>query len=276
MSIISGKYNNKDDLKKITDFMVNRSKNENGNFVANHIWANDQPSDILSIIDKVRKSDKIYTAIQNNFPNHRIKNVTESDELYFAVSPQDADGSDRSLVDNHYDAPFGGLPTFNNIYYRVIIACNPNDTVTTTFPNDNVSVRMDNGDFHGLDYNLDLHSATGEIPPNKHRVLLKLHYILVPKEYDDGSFSENYVRSINVAWTGFSREFMRMSAHPNNALEYVMGASVNVARFCFNNIWVILIFLIILIAITYRDKISNLFQKDKNNSKSFFQRHLKY
>lgn len=263
MSVISGKYHNKDDLQKITDYMTNK-ENDGGNLVANHVWVNEQ-TDILSTIDKVRKSDIIFKTIQDKFPEHKIKNVTESDEIYFAVSPDNAGGSDRSLVDCHYDAPFGGFPTFNNIFYRVIVACNPNDDVTTTFPNAGVSVKMDTGDFHGLDYNTDYHCATGEIPPNKTRVLLKLHYMLVPKDYPDDCISENYVRSINVAWTSFSREFMRMSAHPDNAVEYIMGSSVNAARFCFNNIYIILLLLLIIVIVLFRKNICEFFEFKKDN-----------
>lgn len=244
--ITTGSYNSNSDLDDITKYMINNSKNENGNYVSNHIWVDKiQNKLIYNIVDKVRDSKDISNAIKINYPNHTIKSIKESDEIYFAVSPKDANGSDRSLVDCHYDAPFGGLPNFGVIFYRIIVACNKNESVTTLFPNDNIEVKMSTGDFHGLDYNKDYHCAEGEIPENKNRVLLKLHYILVP-DSNSSSSSENYVRFINTKWTTLSREFMRTSSNPNNILEYIMGFIVNILRFYFNNI-ILLIAIIIII-----------------------------
>lgn len=252
MSIITGKYKEINDLYKITDYMIENSINDKGNFVANHTWVNsiNGKNKIYTTINDVRISDDIYNIIKLRYPDHKIKNVTDSDEIYFAVSPKDASGSDRSLVDCHYDAPFSIVPTSNIIFYRVIIACNENKDVTTMFPNDNIGVKMNIGDFHGLDYNKDYHCADGEIPKDKHRVLLKLHYILIPNTYEDNSFSENYVRFINVQWTYFSREFMRMSAHPNNIIEHLMGFIVNFLRFYYNNT----ILLLLIILTVYKNK----------------------
>lgn len=244
--IITGKYSNSHDLDKITDYTIANSKNDKGNFIAKHTWINDLDNNIIyDTLDKVRNSDDIYKVIKDKYPNHKIKNVTESDEIYFAVSPKDASGSDRSLVDCHYDAPFSILPNVNVIFYRVIVACNKNEHVTTMFPNADIKVKMNTGDFHGLDYNKDYHCVDGQIPENKHRVLLKLHYILVPNEYEDDSLSEMYIRFINVKWTYLSREFMRMSAHPNNMIESIMGFLVNFLRFYYNNISLLIIIIFI-------------------------------
>jgi len=251
MSITTGKYTNINDLHEITNYMIQNSSNDKGKFIANHVWVEQIQNKVYKNLDNVRTSNDIYNVIKSKYPNHKIKNVTDADEIYFAVSPKDAIGSDRSLVDCHYDAPFSILPTFDVIFYRVIVACNENKHVTTTFPNDNIDVKMNTGDFHGLDYNKDYHCADGEIPKNKHRVLLKLHYILIPDNYDNNSFSEKYVRFINVQWTHFSREFMRMSAHPNNPIEYLMGFLVNFLRFYYNNI----ILLLIIIFLVYQKKL---------------------
>jgi hypothetical protein len=241
MSVLTGKYNNTKDLDKITEYMINRS---NGSLLADHIWVDKIDEPIYDIVNKVRTSDEIYQTIKEQFPNHRIKNVNESDEIYYAVSPKYAGGSDRSLVDCHYDAPFGLLPNFNTIFYRVIVACNPNENVITSFPDENVHVKMNTGDFHGLDYNKNYHCAEGEIPENKSRVLLKLHYILIPEDYPNNTFSENYVKFINVTWTDLSRNFMRASANPTNIKEHCMGLTVNFLRMIFNNIYTVILLLI--------------------------------
>jgi hypothetical protein len=74
---------------------------------------------------------------------------------------------------------------------------------------------MNVGDFHGLDYN-DYHCDRNLLIV----CTLKLHYILVPNEYVDNT-SEKYRRLTKINGH-MSREFMRMSAHPNNIIEYVM------------------------------------------------------
>ena len=254
-NIITGKYKNSSDLNSITEYMVDNSKN-NGKFISNHVWIDEikhKNKDIYDTIDKVRDSDDIKNAIKNKYTNYKIKNVKESDEIYFAVSPKDASGSDRSLVDCHYDAPFSILPSFNIIYYRVIIGCNDNDHVTTIFPNDNIKVKMTTGDFHGLDYNKDYHCADGQIPESKNRVLLKLHYILVPENYKDNSMSEKYVRFINVKWTHISRWFMRMSSNPGGSgglINHLMGFFVNFSRFYYNNTILLLVIIIFVISLS--------------------------
>lgn len=120
-----------------------------------------------------------------------MKSVEEADEVYWAVSPRDATGSDRSLVDCHFDSPLGWFPTGGVVFYRIIIATNENNDVVTVFPGEDKRVKMSTGDFHGLDYNKDWHCVEGKIPPGKFRVLLKLHYVVTPP----GSEAwEDYVR----------------------------------------------------------------------------------
>jgi len=237
-NIITGKYNNYNNLHKISDY-INNINQANGNTKAHHIWTESintsETNDIYKSVEEVRLSEEIMGELNKMYPNSRIKNVRNVDEIYWAVSPKDALGSDRSLVDCHYDSPFAVLPTNNIIFYRVIIACNENYTVITSFPNDNIKVTMNTGDFHGLDYNKDWHCVEGQIPPGNYRVLLKLHYLIIPDSYNDGSIFENIVYILNVYWTFFSRQMMRMSAKPQNYIESRVGDSVNISRNIFNN-----------------------------------------
>jgi hypothetical protein len=235
MVVLSGAFGDQGRplLTQITTTAEQRYK---GITTAHHEWINkvDDPQ-YLEALNRIRYSQQILNKIQETFPDQHVYNVPEADEIYWAVSPKDANGSDRALVDCHYDAPFAFLPTGGVTYYRVIIATNENNDVTTVFPHaNNTRVKMSTGDFHGLDYNKDWHCVEGQIPPGKYRVLLKLHYLAVP------SGSEHwvsYVRDINVWWTAVSRKMMRMSANPENWLEYVVAMIVNVARVIFNNIY---------------------------------------
>jgi len=229
-AVISGSIEKDVDVR----YIANIAKDRYANYTtAHHEWINKvEAGDYRTALDKVRTDPTILNTIHKQFPHATIKPATEADEVYWAVSPKGATGSDRSLVDCHYDSPLAWIPTGGVIFYRVIIACNENNTVTTTFPNEDKRVKMNTKDFHGLDYNADLHCVEGAIPKDKYRVLLKMHYIIVPP---DAQGYESFVKSMNVGWTVLSRETMRMSANPTNWYEYLVALIVNVCRVVFNN-----------------------------------------
>ena len=258
-SVISGTYQNIDDLDNITYYMYNISKNKT---TAHHIWINNITDNIYHTINKVRTSEDIYKPVKERFPEYRIKNVTDVDEIYYSASPKDALNSDRSLVDCHFDGPFAMISN-NIIFYRIIVACNQNKDVITLFPNNNIKVVMDKGEFHGLNYNSDLHCVEGKIPHKKYRVLLKLHFILIPKKYNDNTLNEQFIRYINIKWTIISRYLMSISANPTNLYEYIIGYIVNISRFTYNNIYIFLLLLLFLIFIYYLINNNKIYKKNK-------------
>jgi len=238
-AVISGKVD--EPVKKDLKFITDTAKQRYGDItVAHHEWINDlhDPPAFREALDRVRTNITILDGIRAKFPGAEVRPVTEADEIYWSVSPKGAKGSDRALVDCHRDAPFFLVPTGGVTFYRVIIACNENDTVTTAFPDENVKVKMDLGDFHGLDYNSDSHCVEGSIPQGTIRVLLKLHYLVVPK-----GASENwadFIRSINIQWTFLSRYIMRVSAAPKNLWEHFLSWLVYFSRIIYNNGWVVI------------------------------------
>ena len=228
MSVISGHIENLSVLNRIADFTIDYSSYQE--LDSNHMWISSiENRDVLKDIDEVRCSSELYSKIEQNFPEYNIQNVPEVDELYYAVSPDKAKGSDRVLVDCHYDSPYASFPT-DVIFYRVIVACNENTEVQTSFPNNNITVTMNIGDFHGLDYNKDYHCVNGSIPKNKKRVLMKLHYILVPRNKKN-TFSVNFFKFLNIQWTYISRFCMRNSVHSFHPL----GLLVKFSRWSYNN-----------------------------------------
>jgi hypothetical protein len=248
-AVISGSTdkNTEKDLTNIKNIAQNRYSNYK---TAHHEWINNvEKSNYRDSLDRIRVNSEILNKIHERFPDSTVKSITEADEIYWAVSPEGAVGSDRSLVDCHYDAPFSWFPTGGVVFYRVIIACNENNTVTTIFPNEDVRVKMTTSDFHGLDYNKDWHCVEGSIPRGKYRVLLKMHYLIIPK----GSEAfENWVRWINVSWTIASRETMRMSADPQNPLEWLVAMIVSISRILFNYSYTCIIILGIMLAYMWR------------------------
>jgi hypothetical protein len=247
-AVISGAVNNNysADLEKISQTAKDRYSSFK---TGHHEWINSiENSEYRAALERIRSSPDIINKVKEKFPSSAVKTVTEADEVYWAVSPKDATGSNRTLVECHYDSPFAWVPTGGAIFYRVLIACNENNTVTTVFPDEDIRVKMTTRDFHGLDYNKDWHCVEGKIPAEKYRVLLKLHYIVVPK----GSEAwEEYVRWMGVNWNMLSRETMRMSSNPQNIWESIIAAYVNTCRVFFNNIYTVLFILVILVIIIY-------------------------
>jgi len=219
---------------------------------AHHEWIDEiDNTQLKNAIENIRNNSTIISAIKNNFPSCKVENVNEADEIYWAVSPKDAKGSDRSLVDCHYDSPFAWIPTGGITYYRIIIGMNENNTVETYFPNENKRVKMSTGNFHGLDYNHDWHCVDGKIPEGKYRILLKLHYIITPV---NSELYTSTLRSLNVFWAKFSRLMMRISADPKTPFEIFIGFLINLVRKIFNNFWIIFITLILSIYLVVSSK----------------------
>jgi hypothetical protein len=262
-AVLSDSYKDPETFK----FISETCKERYGQYKkAHHVWLNEvEPGKFRDSLESVRQNQAILGAIEQKFPGSTIQSVTESDEVYWSASPKEALGSDRSLVDCHYDAPFAVIPTGGVIYYRVIIAMNENNTVTTVFPDEDKKVKMNTGDFHGLDYNKDWHCVEGSIPADKYRVLLKLHYVVVPK--DTHQMWIDWVRFINVSWTHLSRATMRMSADPKTPFEIFIGIVVNVCRFVFNNINTIAIYLGILFLVIFA--IFVIFPKGRRKNRLF-------
>jgi len=245
-AVISDSYNDPETFKYISETSKERYSQYKK---AHHEWIDKvEPGKFRTSLESVRKNEAIMNAIKKKFPGSYIEPVPEVDEVYWSASPKEAKGSDRSLVDCHYDSPFALIPTGGVVYYRIIIAMNENDTVTTVFPNENKRVKMNIGDFHGMDYNKDWHCVEGAIPADKYRVLLKLHYLVIPENTQQ--FWIDMVQYINVMWTRLSRETMRMSADPKSPFEIFIGYLVNVSRFLFNNFNIILVCILAVYVVT--------------------------
>ena len=196
-----------------------------------HAWIVYADADVRKIVEELKTCRCIMDAIRARFDNHDIHPVETTDEIMWAASPREAKGSDRSLVDCHKDGPFSMIRPSTAVWYRVILAVNDNDAVTTHFPAAGISVRMKSGEFHGLHYDRDEHCVEGSIAEGSHRVLLKMHYLIVPKNSSlaDEALTGLYVRC-ERAWANVSRSTMNASIDPKTPFQKAVAASVNVTR----------------------------------------------
>lgn len=232
--------------KQICYYFNNNKKQQN---ISQHYWINniDKPT-IKDSLNILRNAKEIKDTISKSYPGYIIKPVHNSDEVYISVDPSLRKYSDVTLSDCHYDAPFKYIYQCNNKYIRIILALNHNDTTYTRIGNK--TSLLSTLDYNGIDYNNDYHCVEGNIPDNKTRILLKLHFILI-----DPNSSENCVKwteFLNDKWTHLSRELMRYSNEPKNIFQFTISYLIILFQKIYNNIniqTVLFIFIMILIFI---------------------------
>lgn len=209
-----------------------------------HYWINDiKDENLLFHLNKIRNAPEIKKNIQENYTNHEIISVHNSDEIYLSVSPKERKGSDIALSDCHYDAPFKYIYQGGNIFLRVILALNENDSVYTEV--ENKKSLISKSEYNIIDYNQDYHCVHGEIPKNKNRVLLKLHFIAKPN--GSPQIWTDFCEYINNSWTHLSRELMRNSIEPKTFLETIFQYIVLGSRYLWSYTWYILAIIFIIL-----------------------------
>jgi len=213
-----------------------------------HYWINNiKDEKLLFHLNKLRNAPEIKKTILEKYTNHEIISVHNSDEIYISVSPKERKGSDIALSDCHYDAPFKYIYQGGNVFLRVILALNENDTVYTEV--ENKKSLISRSEYNIIDYNQDYHCVHGEIPNNKNRILLKLHFIAKP--INSHQFWTDFCEYINNSWTHLSRELMRISIEPKTFLETIIKYIVLGSRLFWNYTWYILTIIFILLYLLY-------------------------
>ena len=187
---------------------------------------------IKNAIDTLRNSPIIRETILKNYPGWSIRPVPSTDEVFVSVSPVDAKASDRVLVDCHYDSPLK-LIEGPSRFVRVILALNDNSTVFTQV-GDKTS-KLTTGDFNVIEYNRDYHCVRGTIPSDKTRLMLKIHFIVIPKGTPE--IFNQWLVFINWLWAKVSRLFMNFSRSPSNPLEYLIAYLIRTVTFIYAKIW---------------------------------------
>jgi len=194
---------------------------------SHHLWINDIED--IRVRRAVRDIKLTISAhLETCFADYDITNIPEIDEAYYAPSPHKVTHADTSLTCPHYDTPFGGLYMQGARFYRVVVACTKNKTVHTRFSGQMFSMNL--GDFHALDYNNDLHSVEGEIPDGKHRILLKLHYAVIPTSENVENIYALCSTHVVIQWTRWSMYFMRAGSSPQNLIECAYGPIIDGLR----------------------------------------------
>ena len=195
----------------------------------------------------LRNAPEIKNKINEHYPEYIIKPITKSDEVYISVDPSLRKNSDISLSECHYDAPFKYVYQCGNKFIRIILSLNYNDSTYTRIGNK--KSLLSTLDFNGIDYNNDYHCVEGNIPNNKTRILLKLHFICINRNSSNSCV--NWTEFINNKWTHFSRELMRNSNEPKNILQLLLSYIIIFIQRTYNNINISIIFILFLLVFIY-------------------------
>jgi len=206
-----------------------------------HEWVDEIKQPVIkNAIDTLRSSSIIRDTLLENYPDSTVRSVPSIDEVFVSVSPLDAKASDRVLVDCHYDAPYKFIEGPSKLV-RIILALNDNSTVFTQV-GDKTS-KLSTGDFNGIEYNRDYHCVRGTIPSGKTRLMLKLHYLVIPNGTPE--IFNKWLVFINWTWAKVSRFFMNFSRSPSNPLEYLIAYLIRFVTFIYAKIWYFITLLVV-------------------------------
>ena len=213
-----------------------------------HYWVNDISHNELKFhLERIRNAPEMKASIAQFYKGHLIEPSHQSDEVYLSVSPTSRKGSDIALSDCHYDAPFQYVHQGGCRFLRLILALNHNQDVFTEVGG--VKSLLSTGDYNVLDYNADYQCVHGSIPKARDRLLLKLHFVVVPPGTNKRWV--HFCKSINNWWTHFSREMMRDAISPQSAGAHTKKYLVLAARWLWNNFYVVSSMLVAIVVVLY-------------------------
>jgi len=165
---------------------------------------------------KILKYGTIYRSLIQKYPDHNISAITGMNEIY--VSSIGSDGSDKVFETPHIDGIFYFLPWCR--IYRCILAIQGNKNVVTVFPSTQTEKILQNGEFVGFDYNRDIHYIRQIAPvcsvPGTKRIILKLHYIVVP--FRTPQWLIGFYMLLNTKYNDFMRYLFLKSQGRNKSL----------------------------------------------------------
>jgi hypothetical protein len=195
-------------------------KNKMSNDKSFHIWTENVEDQIC--VEYIKSLKSQLTVELEQITKTKIINVDSIDEVMASVCPSKRSLSDINLSDFHYDTPFRSFNFGNVKFVRVVLSLSENDSVYTQV-NEHKSC-LNRLDFNAIDYNRTFHGVNGQIRENRHRVILKLHFL---------SFNETsgvyYIHKCYLYckyWTIISRMFMNFT-NKNNLFSRAIFNSSN-------------------------------------------------
>jgi len=143
-----------------------------------HEYIEQSPVEIKTAFDSIKMGD-ILKKMLHFYPGCVLESIDGMNEIY--ITAIGSVGSDRVFETEHLDGPFFFLPFCTVL--RCVFALRGNKSIITKFPEANMQVVLHTNKFVAFDYNRDAHFIWKDpnIHDNGKRILLKLHYLVVPR-----------------------------------------------------------------------------------------------
>lgn len=187
-----------------------------------HEYEYDLPEDLKIAFSNIKNNKKILDKINELYPNHDIINANRMNELY--VSCVSSTGSDKVFVTKHVDGPYYLFPGCNLL--RVLFVIDGNKNIYTIFPEDNKEICLGKCEMLGFDYNREIHyiEKRNDVDDNTIRIVLKIHYVVVPKYM---SFLSNSCKLCNERYNEVARNNFNKSKTPDSLIEKLLSILIN-------------------------------------------------
>jgi hypothetical protein len=182
-----------------------------------HEYIEQSPAEIKSAFDIIKMSD-ILKKMSHFYPGCIIESIDGMNEIY--VTAIGSVGSDRVFETEHLDGPFFFLPFCTVL--RCVLALRGNKSIITKFPQANIPIVLHTNEFVAFDYNRDAHFIWKDpnIDDNNKRILLKLHYLVVPRCMP--RHIVNLYKSIHTRYNQFMRRLF-LESQKETALSDVVN-----------------------------------------------------
>jgi len=226
-----------DDLLKFT---LTFYKNDN---LTIHEYINNFDQKNIQICNNIINSPIIFNHINNKYNKNNDKIITpihQMNELY--ISALNNKGSDNVFITPHIDGPWGFIPKC--ICIRLLVGIQGNNNIQTIFIQNNKEIiyNLQKYDIISFDYNRDLHyikNNTNIQPNNNNRILLKLHYAIIPNSY---KYFNNIFILLNHKYNTYARNIFLYSQNPKTLLQIITSIIVNTITFIYAKIFMIKLF----------------------------------
>lgn len=214
------------EFKKNVDIIekyCNNLKHKNG--LTTHIYVNDFDKEIYETIQELILSKPVMDHINSKYNknnDNKILPINEMNELY--ISDLNSKGSDNVFINKHIDGPFMFIPGCKCI--RLLLGLKGNKNIETVFVSERKKNVLEKYDILSFDYNRDLHYIRNNNlnDDNNNRIILKLHYAIIPKWMDN--FSDTF-KNLNSNYNTWARNNFLYSQNPKTLSEKVISFNIN-------------------------------------------------
>uniref|UniRef100_A0A6C0B8S4 Aspartyl/asparaginy/proline hydroxylase domain-containing protein n=1 Tax=viral metagenome TaxID=1070528 RepID=A0A6C0B8S4_9ZZZZ len=195
-----------------------------------HRYWQDLPDLIKDRADIIKNGD-IMRTLNWHYNGDIVENIDGMNEIY--ISAIGSNGSDKVFETAHIDGPFFFLPFCTVL--RCIVGIQGSSNIVTCFPYINEEHTIMTNDFLAFDYNRHTHLIyeIGSHQKTNPRILLKLHYLIVPR-FIPRPIAQVY-KQMHIKYNSFMRTTFLASQKKDSLLAKVVNGGTVFYCWFYNN-----------------------------------------